>query len=307
MTRPANVLLGLGTALAVTLACRPPEKTERVAFRMDAVRVASKPVIWPFVGSRDTAESVCVALRSGLITHVAIFAGNRGTSDTLTKPETQLAIDIAKRHGAALILVRYLWRTQPPSPVQLLYEPMWYRSEIQTLRAEAFSIGARYIGMDVEAYGPTPITEHMRLRQFDKASYDRVVQAVKAATDYAGPVDFVLPTGSARANHPYIALAGLGRNRISEETYYDRTDYSDWAWIRAPFDVPGFYMDTSKENPVYPHLQYYLPAEVFSDKQHLWRNTGVFLWPREHRASEVARELLIASLQRVTVQTAELN
>ena len=260
-----------------------------------------KPVIWCFVGSRDKSESLKVAIESGLITHVAIFAGNRVTSDTLSKPNTKEAIDIAKRaqaNGIELILVRYLWQTQPSPHTELatLTDEDYYAAEIDTLRAEARTIGAKYIGLDTEAYGPTPITTHIRSKRFSRESYDEIKAAVNAAVEKVGKVDFVLPAGSARRNHPYLALANLGEKRIAEGTYYDNPDRINS--IKYPYEIAGMYMNVKKENERHTHLKYFVPMDVFSEHKDIWQQKqGLMIWPREHRALEVAEKLLEFSKQ----------
>jgi hypothetical protein len=270
-----------------------PGVEEREHFKTPPAGAA--PAIWSFSGWRDEAESVETALASGLITHVAVLVGSRETSDTLRKPQTQAAIAVAKAAGVKLILVRFLWRTQPKDGfgVQTLTDPAHYVREINLLRDEAAEIGASLVGFDTEAYGPTAITEHMRKRTFTKEHYDGIAATIAAVVEQVGQVDFILPAGSSKANHPYMAIARFGKQRISEGTYYDRTDYPDWSWIKYPYEIPGLYVNVEKENATNPHLRYYLPSEVFGSKAHIWQSKqGLFIWPREGRASEVAGLLL---------------
>jgi hypothetical protein len=262
----------------------------------DARGHAVKPVIWCFVGSRDEAISVETALRSRRITHVAIFAGNRVTSDTLQRPQTQAAIEAAKRAGVQLILVRYLWQTQPGlhSGVETLTNSDYYVGEIARLREEAERIGAPLVGLDTEAYGPTPLNKHFRSGELTEEHLKEIGAAAARATDRAGQVDFVLPAGSGRRFHPYLALARMGKQRISEDTYYDNAGRI--AGIRYPYEIAGMYMNVVKTNDTHPHLPFFLPTEVFGEKRNVWQEKeGLMIWPREGRSLEVANALLEAS------------
>lgn len=259
-------------------------------------------VIWCFVGSRDNSESLKHALRSKLITHVAIFSGNRKTSNTLNKMQTRQAIDLvnlAEQEGVELILVRYLWQTQP-SPdtrVETLSDVDYYVREINLLREEAKRIGAKYVGLDTESYGPTPIHDHFRKKRFSKKEYERLIDTVDKVIRRTGKVDFVLPAGSARRNHPYQALAKLGNKRIAEGTYYNNE--ANIRDIQYPYEIAGMYMNIIKENKNFPWKPYFLPSQVFGDKAHIWNSTdGLMIWPREHRASDVAQALADFASQR---------
>lgn len=238
------------------------------------------PIIWPYYQPRDPrAESLVWALRSGLITHVAIMAGNRQTSDTLDHPDTRNAIALAQIKRVPLILVRFLWPTQPckESEIETLYDVDFYVREIEQLREEARVRGIPFVGLDTEAYGPTQIHEYFRQPRFPLEVYVAVSDATREAARQIGEVDFVFPAGSSRASHPYMALAMLGLQRISETTYYDRPVVIDY-----PYEIAGMYISTSKTREGHPEASYYLPIEVFGDKAHVWWNAGgLFLW-HEH-------------------------
>ncbi len=252
-------------------------------------------VIWPFVGSRAKPESLAAALSSKLITDVAIFAGNRDTSDTLDAPQTQEAITIARREGVELILVRYLWPTQPGPSAELttLFDVAHYVREIELLRQEADRIGAGSVGFDAETYGPTPLTDHFRAPDgFLPEDYDALVATIDEVVSQSGQVDFILPAGSVRDYHPYGALAALARKRISESTYYDNEQ--DIGWIPYSYDLAGMYLNVSKDHPVWPTKPYFLPSEMFGEKAYIWRRKeGLMIWPKEDRTGEVADLLAV--------------
>jgi hypothetical protein len=247
-------------------------------------------VIWPFVGSRAEPDSVATALRSGLITHVAIFAGNRTTSDTLDALQTREAIAIAQRENTELILIRILLPTQPgpTAEVATLFDRSYYVQEIELLREEADRIGAASIGLDTETYGLTPLADHFRAQDgFLADDFNALVETINEVVAQTGQVDFVLPAGSVRENHPYGALAALGRQRISESTYYDNEQDIDW--IPYLYDLAGMYMNVRKDHPERPMKPYFLPWEVFGEKAYIWQRThGLMIWPKEELSLEVA-------------------
>lgn len=256
-------------------------------------------VIWSFVGSRDESESLATALRSQLITHVAIFAGNRFTSDALDSTHTVEAIAIAKEAGVKLILVRNIWRSKPDPDygLSVLTDVDFYVREMELLREEANRVGADYVAFDTEAYGITSLSEYFRMPGgFVEEDFDAVVGTINQVIGLTGQVDFVLPAGSNKNFHPYRAIAGLGKQRISEHTYYDNEEITDS--ITYPFEIAGMYVNVTKENKNRHWLAYYLPEEVFGDKAHIWKQrNGLMIWPREYYAAEVARELVIFAAQ----------
>lgn len=257
-----------------------------------------KPRIWAFTGSRDEAESVRIAIRSGRINRLAIFAGNRVTSNTLDKAETAFAVGYAHQYGIPIILCRFIWETQPGPNTELTVLEDWeyYADQITLLQDEAKSIGARYTMFDTEAYGPTPITGLMRAPQAEHTGirFNAIAAVVNTATRMNGQVDFVLPCGSlTRTWHPYLALAGLGKQRIAEGTYHDRPNINNaLAFDDNPytFDITGMYTGPTKgENPDMP---LFTAAEVFGGDAYLWRRKeGLFIWPLESHAQAVAETL----------------
>lgn len=248
--------------------------------------------IWSFSGKRDEPESLATALRSKLISHVAFFVGNRVTSSTLDKPPTQEAIRIAKEAGVELILVRFLWQTQPApeSELSILLNADYYVGQIELLRQEANQIGAKFVALDTETYGPTALTTYFRSRSFTKEDYDNLTATIDVVVRRIGKVDFLLPAGSSRKYHPYIAIANLGKMRISEGTYYDREDAINA--IKYPYEISGMYTNVTKENETHPWNRFFLPQEVFGNRASVWqRRQGLMIWPRETHADEVANML----------------
>ncbi len=190
------------------------------------------------------------AIKAGA-THVMILAGHRETSDTLDKPETQQMIEFCHLQDVPIILTRFLLGTQR---VKTLYDPRFYIEQIALVREEALRVGAKYTGFDTEAYQHGVINTYFKLAEFNRARTVDIAMAVGRARGAVGQVDYILPAGSVRPHHPLVALARLGRNRISETTYYDRN-----VEIPYPWEITGLYISTSKKREGAP---YYLPSEV---------------------------------------------
>ena len=253
-------------------------------------------VIWCFVGSRDTAESVEIAISSGLITHVAILVGNRVTSDTLDAIATSEVIGLVNANpNVKLILVRYLWETQPSDNTGLaaLNDADYYCTEIVLLRNEARGIHADAVGLDTEPYtGETEIGAYFRTPPFTPEAHATLVATIRSVVVESGQVDYVLPAGSAHRNHPYHALAGLGLTPIAEGTYFDFIEGLGDTMRRYAYDITGMCLNTTKDNPSIPSKPCWTVEEVFGEQQRMWRDkAGVFIYPVEHEAERVARAL----------------
>lgn len=257
-----------------------------------------KPRIWAYTGSRDLTESVIIAIRSGRVNRVAIFAGNRVTSNTLKWEETKDTIEVIKKHGVPLILCRFIWQTQPHdhfTSLDRLTEWDFYANEITLLQSEAKELGADYTMLDLEAYGPTPINEHMKAGQ--ESHTEELFQSIHVAVNRAirmnGQVDFVLPCGSlTRKHHAYEAMAGLGKQRIAEGTYQDRPEINRKLLLGTPysFDITGMYVGADKGDNA--DMPLFTAGEVFGDSAYLWKlKDGLFIWPKETHATEVALTL----------------
>jgi hypothetical protein len=278
-------------------ACLVAQTNSPLQDRAEAVRTTpvNRPIIWCFSGKRDKSDSLAAALRSKLVTHVAFFVGNRKTSDTLHKASTTEAIALAKKADdppVKLILVRFLWQTQPSpdSELSAMTNVDYYVREIEHLRREARLIGADLVAFDTETYGPTAITAYSRSKEFTQEAHDEIARAVDEAVRRVGKVDFTLPAGSSRRYHPYMAWARLGQRRISEGTYYD--DPKRISKIRYPYEIAGMYVNVTKENERHPWNRYFLPSDVFGARAGVWKGKeGLMIWPRENRADEVARML----------------
>ena len=261
-----------------------------------AVEVRQGEVAWGYSGARDEDRSLEVALSSKRISRVIFFVGNRYTSDTLGYKSTARAWDVAvsyRRHGVLPVILRGLWRTQPhgaETDVDILTDPSFYMREIKALRAEARSLGGSLCGFDTEGHGPTPIGDLFREKKHSRPLFLQIEAAVLAAVAEVGPVDYVFPAGSFRRDHPYAALANIGKLRIADGTYWDRDPQPE---IPYTYHLRGMYANTSKTHERHATLEYYLPSEIFGVHRELWHANGggLFIWPRENRALPIARYL----------------
>jgi hypothetical protein len=245
--------------------------------------------IWAFPKDGHP-RAVDVALRSGRITHVAIFAGYRGNphSDTIDAPDVREAIDIAKEHAASIILFRLLFDPSG-APISNLTDSDYMADQIRSLRAEADRLGILYVGLETEAYGK-PLAGYMRGSSFSGPDFDACVQAVRRATDQVGRVDYVTPAGSYEKHHPYLALVELANHsgRISQTTYWDRPKVIED--IEYRYDVAGMFLSVAKRNEVVPSKPYFTARDVF-ERTEVHGSAGVFIWT-EGNDLEVARAMV---------------
>ena len=249
-------------------------------------------IIWCYIGSRDSPKSLEYVLSSGMVTHVSFGVGNRTTSDTLNSSDTCRAIEMAKKAGVKLILVRYLWPSKEGRYIQSsdLFNEKYYIEQIEMLRAEAKKIGADFVGLDIEPYGRSSIKHFFesKYRLTDNELLE-LKRTVKRVIETCGKVNFLYPAGSVQRRHPYNILAELAENRISEHTYYNNE--KNLRSINYPYEIFGAYVNTVRENTRYPHLPLYLVSEIF-ENSHRWSGKkGLFLYPKEDNAEAVAKAL----------------
>jgi hypothetical protein len=257
-----------------------------------------KPIIiWHYNSMRDELRTVQLVLSSGLITHVSIGGTlHRKDKDYKKNSRALEAIKIVKSFGAKVIWVRPLWplySVEESSPEDL-FDPNYYIREITILRDEKKAVGADFVALDQEAYGYTPLKKYLRGRNtLTESQRKRLENVIEQVIKTTGKVDFILPAGIVFPLEPANILSRLGVNRISETTYYDNAALR--ARIQYPYEIFGVYLNTVKENKDIPNLPLYLVSEIF-DKSQLWSNKkGLFLYPREHNALAVAKELVAYS------------
>lgn len=257
----------------------------------------SKPqpiIIWHFSSFWDSLSSLETALSSGLITHVSI-GGPLHRKDDGDPKKMQKALKAIKRckiAGAKTIWIRWLWpgysidRTRE----EYLFDPNFYIQEINAIRAEGEKIGADFVAFDTEAYGKSPLSAYHKGQQiFKTKDRKRLKYVVEAAINEAGKVDFILPAGWKGNRMPYLILAQLGTNRISESTYYNHERIKN---IKTPYEIFGAYVNTTRENEHSKVLPYFLIHEIF-DNSHLWSDKkGLWLYHGKGKAEALAQELV---------------
>jgi hypothetical protein len=249
-------------------------------------------VIWHFNPGKDTLNSLRYALSSGIPTHVTLAVGSRA-SDNFGKPVTREAVELAKAMKCKVVLIRYLWPSieYEGRDSSVLFDSKYYITEIRRLRTEAKKLGVDLVGLDTEPYYKAVVKPYFKGgRKLTNRQIQNLEDVVKTVISSEGQLDFIYPAGSVRRGHPYNILAKLGRNRISEHTYYDSK--VNLKGINYPYEIFGVYINTSKQNKVHKHLPLYLVNEVF-DKSHRWSGKrGLFLYSKEGNAEAVAKELL---------------
>jgi hypothetical protein len=263
--------------------------------------VVARPImIWHCTLIRDSFESVRRALDSGIPSHLNIYVSNRWTGGVLDDPKMiekmKQMIAEARRRGVRTILTRNLWPTYSVKGLdsEILFDAGYYIREIQVLRQERQLYGVDAIGLDIEAYGRdrSPVGRYLQWKHNYKptqAEQARLQQVIQRVINSTGQVDFLYPAGSLRPYHFFNTIALLGEYRIAESSYYDNQVYMI---IQYPYEVFGVYINIVKQEPnTSPARPYYLVPEVFEQADRWSKRKGVFLYPREDKALEVAQAL----------------
>lgn len=261
--------------------------------------VKTKPiVIWHSRPADDGIESLKLALSSGLITHVSIGAVHRKDGRFWWKkrkePDYRKPIEIAKKYGAKTIWKRPLWPFWANKGIsyETFFDVEYYIRELKILREEAKEVGADLVAIDVEGYGDSPLRAYLKNpdKWLSKREVERLRETISKVVEKIGKVDFVWPSGWGNAEHAYVALAGLGENRVCESTYY--ASEKRLRWLKQDYEIFGAYLNTTKKNKDNPKLPYFLPSEIF-ERSELWSHKkGIFLYPKEGNALAVAKALV---------------
>jgi hypothetical protein len=173
---------------------------------------------------------------------------------------------------------------------EVLVDPNYYVQEIRSLRAEAQAMSADGVALDVEPYGHSPLKpafkSGLRLRHQDLKV---MAQAIQAAVQQAGQVEFVLPAGSLQKDHPYNLLSGLGVQRISESTYYE--DSGTVRSVPYPYEIFGAHVSCRKWSFAPGGQSCFLVDELF-DRSQVWSaKQGLFLYSTGPDSLKVAKAL----------------
>jgi hypothetical protein len=241
--------------------------------------VAQPVVIWFHSVSSNSVASLRQALSSQLINHVLMLYMHRHDADWRSSEDARAAIDLVRSSKAKLIWCRDLWPYYKIKDVEAkdLFDPNYYVTEVEHLRAEAEEMGADLVALDTEPYGDAPQKKYLKNKQAYNAKNFKMLSAtMEEALTRLDKVDYILPAGSTARLHPYNLLSQLGVNRISETTYYNRPDRV--ARIRYPFEIYGTYVRPYRHNPQHPQLPYFLVADVFEQSQIWSRKQGVMLY-----------------------------
>jgi hypothetical protein len=297
-----SLLIAVGILIVLMGPCKGAD-TEETNAGQQQVSTKQHPnepiIIWHYSAYRDTLKSLELAISSDLITHVNVSGLLHRKDRNYKKNDKVLkAVKLIKDDNLKLIWTRWLWPGYAVEQVKTedLFNPDYYIGEIRKLKAEAEEVGADFVALDTEPYAHCPLKLYMkgkkRLRLTVRQS-EQLENAIQQTIQKTGKIDFIYPAGSNRIRHPYNVIAKLGKNRVSEHTFYDNKK-----WLRNvkyPYEIFGAYLNTTKKNKRYPHLPFYLPREIF-EKSHLWsEKKGVFLYPREKKALAVAKELVAYS------------
>lgn len=249
-------------------------------------------VIWYHNPRGHSPESLRVALSSKLITHVLVKPMHRFDMP-LSDSRIQASIKIMhESEDVKFIWGQGLWPMYRHQDVtqRFIVDPDYYVREIRQIRKEMEIVGADFTALDTEPYGKSVMIPVIKGKNVDFTQiYPRIADAVRNATERVGKVDFVFPAGSQNKLHPYNALAALGKKRIAEYTYYDNPTRLRRKGI--PHDVPGFFVNTHRENAKYPQLPFFTIEQVFLRRE-LWEaKDAIFIYQGKH-PDEAAQALV---------------
>ena len=254
--------------------------------------VARPTIVWFHCVSSNSMDSLDLALASGLVTHVMVLYMHRNDADW-RDAKAQAVIERVKQSPAQLIWCRDLWPYYKNNGLtrDCIYDPDYYRQEIEQLRAEGRAMGADAVALDYEPYGSSVVKPLFKdSEQRKTVDLTRLQAALDQAAAAAGQVDYILPAGSTDSTHPYNLISRLGVNRISESTYYNRADRL--AKVTYPYEVFGAYVRPYEYNPDYPSLPFFTVADLF-ERSDLWSGKkGVFLYTDGRHSLETARTLM---------------
>lgn len=249
-------------------------------------------IIWFHAVKTNSLESLRLALDSHLPNHVMVSYMHRLDAAWEQSDEALKAIEMVRQSGARLIWCRGLWPYYKNQGIGLrtLGDPNYYVQEIRTLRAEARAMKADGVALDVEPYGHSPIKSWFKsgggLTHRERMALQEAVQAALAEV---GQVDFVLPAGSLRRDHPYNVLSSLGESRISETTYTQQDGKA--RSVPYPYEIFGAHVSSRKWSFASAGRTCFLVQELL-DRSQVWSDKqGLFLYASGAECLKVARDL----------------
>lgn len=248
-------------------------------------------IIWFHSVSSNSPESLDMALSSGLVSHVMVLFMHRNDADMMDE-RVQTAIELIRARGAKFIWCRDLWPyyKNKSCEVDQIYDVNYYVHEVFHLRKEGAQLKADAIALDCEPYGESvfkPVFKDPATRS--RVDLARLEEAVVAAVDQIGQVDYVLPAGSTDPSHPLNRVSQLGKNRISESTYYNLE--SRLRRVKYPYEIFGAYVRRSHVHPEHPLLPFFTPDALFTHSEVWSDKKGVFLYTDGPHCLETAQSL----------------
>ena len=264
-----------------------------------AVKGRTRPIIiWNHNIYKDSIDALETAVSTDLITHVNIKRLHRYDCliEKYAKYEDMVpkVIDLCKQNNVKVILTRTLWPSWRISHSNKndLYQSEYYIREIEHLKNDANSLGADYIGLDIEPYAKSPLKKIIKKRNYNRRDLEILKNAVRSAKKETGGVDFIYPAGSNLVHHPYNIISQLATYRISEHTYYDNKD--GIKNVKYPFEIFGAFVKLEKENSYRKDLPFFLVEDIF-DRSELWSDKkGVWLYKGSSTAKEKNYALKLA-------------
>jgi hypothetical protein len=285
------------TLVMVNQTHRVSDSLAQAPVPQDANAVASRPpvarpeIIWFHCVSSNSSESLQVALASGLVSHVMVLYMHRNDAD-IQDEKVRLAVKSVRAHGAKLIWCRDLWPyyKNGSCDADQIYDANYYSHEIFHLRQEAEQLKADATALDLEPYGESvfkPVFKDPTVRS--RVDLARIQEAVTAAVKDVGQVDYVLPAGSTEAHHPLNKVSLLGKNRISESTYYNLE--SRLRKVKYPYEIFGAYVRTTHVHPEDPLLPFFTAEALFVHSEVWSSKRGVFIYTDGPHSLETAQSL----------------
>ena len=293
-----SVSLLLAVASGLTAAGHNQANPDESELKVDGNTAPSKPIIiwysrqWGW----DRHRPLELAVTSGKFSHVLLTALHEyDVPDYWNNPEFRprfkRALKLCRDNGVEIIWTRYLYPGHKLGDftVKDAVGPDYYIDQITKLKREAKRAGIKLVAFDLEPIGKCRLN-HYRKNSFSKEDFSKLVSAINQAVKVAGKVDYVLNSAAAQERHLYNATVKLGRQIITESTYYDLPIvHKRNPDPNRPYDIFGAYVGVTKRNKKNPHLTLYTAREILA-RQDLWAHKkGLFIYAGND-APEVALE-----------------